>query len=82
MAISTLDVCEPAAGMPIDHCQHWGLTHFLLHGNHKLEAAATAGLPVRILSLLAVGESLAEAEDCARLPDLRARPRSARASGT
>ncbi|MER7720048.1 hypothetical protein ABTX99_24435 [Streptomyces flaveolus] len=81
VAISTLDVCEPATGMPADHYQHWGLTHFLLDGHHKLEAAATAGRPVRILSLLAVGESLAEAEDCARLPDLRARPRSARASG-
>lgn len=82
VAISTLDVCEPAAGMPIDHYQHWGLTHFLLDGHHKLEAAAAAGRPVRLLSLLALGEGLAGAEDCARLPALRARPRSARASST
>ncbi|MGW6054385.1 hypothetical protein [Streptomyces sp. NPDC055189] len=82
VAISTLDVCEPAAGMPDDHYQHWGLTHFLLDGHHKLEAAATAGRPVHILSLLALGDSLAGAEDCARLPALRARPRSARVSGT
>ncbi|MEU6673888.1 hypothetical protein [Streptomyces sp. NPDC046925] len=82
VAISTLDLCEPAAGMPIDHYQHWGLTHFLLDGHHKLEAAATTGRPVRILSLLASGESLAGAEDCARLPALRARPRSTRGSGT
>ncbi|WP_405901843.1 hypothetical protein OG696_40895 [Streptomyces sp. NBC_00656] len=78
VAISTLDVCEPAAGMPIDHYQHWGLTHFLLDGHHKLEAAATAGRPVHLLSLLALGEGLAGAEDCARLPTLRARPRSDR----
>ncbi|QEU90865.1 hypothetical protein [Streptomyces kanamyceticus] len=82
VAISTLDVCEPASGMPIDHYQHWGLTHFLLDGHHKLEAAATVGRPVRILSLLALGEGLAGADDCARLPALRARPRSARPSGT
>ncbi|MEU9403983.1 hypothetical protein [Streptomyces sp. NPDC048242] len=78
VAISTLDVCEPAAGMPADHYRHWGLTHFLLDGHHKLEAAATAGRPVRLLSLLTLGESLAEAGECARLPALRAQPRSAR----
>ncbi|WP_394438575.1 hypothetical protein [Streptomyces sp. SGAir0957] len=82
VAISTLDVCEPAAGAPVDHYRHWGLTHFLLDGHHKLEAAATAGRPVRVLSLLALGEGLAGAEDCARVPDLLAQPRSARASGS
>lgn len=82
VAVSTLDVCEPAVGMPIDHYRHWGLTHFLLDGHHKLEAAATAGRPVRILSLLTLGESLAGAEECALLPALRARPRSVRASRT
>ncbi|MFG2232626.1 hypothetical protein ACGFNX_21875 [Streptomyces sp. NPDC048723] len=51
-------------------------------GHHKREAAATAARPVRLLSLLALGESLAGAEGCARLPALRARPRSARAAGT
>ncbi|MET7674254.1 hypothetical protein [Streptomyces seoulensis] len=81
VAISTLDVCEPAAGAPIDQYQHWGLTHFLLDGHHKLEAAAAAGQPVRLLSLLALDESLAGADDCARLPSLRTRPRSARATG-
>ncbi|MGW5733273.1 MULTISPECIES: hypothetical protein [Streptomyces] len=82
VALSTLDVCEPAAGMPVDHYQHWGLTHFLLDGHHKLEAAATTGRPVRILSLLALGESLAGTDDCARLPALRARPPSTRASSS
>ncbi|MFJ6511825.1 hypothetical protein ACIQMO_03905 [Streptomyces sp. NPDC091406] len=82
VAISTLDVCLPAMDRGDDYFAHWGLTHFLLDGHHKLEAAATAGRPVRILSLLALGEGLAEAEACARLPALRARPRSARASAT
>lgn len=82
VAISTLDVCRPAVDLGDDPSVHWGLTHFLLDGHHKLEAAATAGRPVRLLSLLALGESLAAAEECARLPALRDRPRSARAAGT
>ncbi|MGD1221787.1 hypothetical protein AB9Q10_25585 [Streptomyces krungchingensis] len=82
VAISTLDVCQPALDLGDDPSRHWGLTHFLLDGHHKLEAAATAGGPVRLLSLLALGESLAGAEDSARLPALRARPRSTRATGT
>lgn len=81
VAVSTLDVCEPASGAPADHYQHWGLTHFLLDGHHKLEAAATAGRPVQLLSLLALGEGLAEAEHYDRLPALRAQPRSARTTG-
>ncbi|MFE2095349.1 hypothetical protein [Streptomyces sp. NPDC059460] len=68
VAVSTLDMCEPAVGVPTDHYQHWGLTHFLLDGHHKLEAAATAGRPVQLLSLLALSEGLAESADCARLP--------------
>ncbi|MFK4069871.1 hypothetical protein [Streptomyces sp. NPDC029674] len=81
VAISTLDVCQPALDLGDDPSVHWGLTHFLLDGHHKLEAAATAGRPVRLLSLLALGQSLAGADDCARLPALRARPRSERATG-
>ncbi|MGY4981811.1 hypothetical protein ACWCYL_32520 [Streptomyces sp. 900105755] len=80
VAVSTLDVCEPAVGMPTDHYRHWGLTHFLLDGHHKLEAAATARRPVQLLSFLALGEGLAGAEDYARLPALRAQLRSARAA--
>ncbi|MFG2755333.1 hypothetical protein [Streptomyces wuyuanensis] len=78
VAVSTLDVCEPATGMPTDHYRHWGLTHFLLDGHHKMEAAATAGRPVQLLSLLALGESLADSADLSRLPAVRAQPRSAR----
>ncbi|MFC8370736.1 hypothetical protein ACFUIT_22665 [Streptomyces sp. NPDC057239] len=78
VAVSTLDVCEPALDLSADHYRHWGLTHFLLDGHHKLEAAATTGRPVQLLSLLALGEGLAGPEDCARLPALRARPPSAR----
>ncbi|MFJ2598949.1 hypothetical protein [Streptomyces erythrochromogenes] len=79
VAISTLDVCQSALGLADDPAAHWGLTHFLLDGHHKLEAAATARRPVRLLSLLTLGESLASPEDATRLPALRTQPRSARA---
>ncbi|MFD8141775.1 hypothetical protein [Streptomyces sp. NPDC059708] len=81
VAISTLDVCQSSLGLADDPAAHWGLTHFLLDGHHKLEAAATAGRPVRLLSLLTLGESLAGAEDAARLPALRTQPHSARGIG-
>ncbi len=81
VAISTLDVCQPAMDRADDYFVHWGLTHFLLDGHHKMEAAATAGRPVRLLSLLTLGESLARVEDAARVPALRAQPRSPRATG-
>lgn len=81
VAISTLDVCQSALGLADDPAAHWGLTHFLLDGHHKLEAAATAGRPVRLLSLLTLGDSLSAAEDAARLPALRAQHRSARTTG-
>ncbi|MFE3374242.1 hypothetical protein ACFXOK_32225, partial [Streptomyces sp. NPDC059173] len=71
----------PPRARPPHPAAHWGLTHFLLDGHHKLEAAATARRPVRLLSLLTLGESLAETENAARLPDLRAQSRSARATG-
>ncbi|MEV6757191.1 hypothetical protein [Streptomyces sp. NPDC051214] len=39
-----------------------------------------AGRPVQLLSLLTLSESLAESEECARLPEVRAQPRSVRAA--
>ncbi|WP_424215868.1 hypothetical protein ACN20G_27340 (plasmid) [Streptomyces sp. BI20] len=82
VAVSTLDVCRPALDLSTDYHRHWGLTHFLLDGHHKLEAAAEAGRPVPLLSLLTLDESLAEAEELARLPALRSRPRAPRATAT
>lgn len=79
VAVSTLDVCVPAvANVSTDYFTHWGLTHFLLDGHHKFEAAAQAGRSVRLLSLLAVDESLATPEQVLRVPDLRARAQGAR----
>ncbi|WP_329566459.1 hypothetical protein [Streptomyces sp. NBC_01361] len=74
VAVSTLDVCRPAMDRSTDYYTHWGLTHFLLDGHHKLEAAASVGRPVQLLSLLALGESLSEASDQDRLAALRSQP--------
>lgn len=79
VALSTLDVCQPAMDdEAADYHAHWGLTHFLLDGHHKLEAAARSGAPVRLLALVSVSGSLASAGDLARLPELLSRQRSLR----
>jgi hypothetical protein len=75
VAVSTLDVTQPAMDtQSTDYYQHWGLTHFLLDGHHKLQAAARAGLPLRLLALVATGASLATSEQLSMLPALRAQP--------
>lgn len=71
VAVSTLDVCQPAMNHGIDYYSHWGLTHFLLDGHHKMQAAAVSGQPLRLLSLLSVEGSLAAAEQVATVPRLR-----------
>jgi hypothetical protein len=79
VAVSTLDVTQPAMDrQSTDYHQHWGLTHFLLDGHHKLQAAAEAGLPLRLLALVATGASLATSEQLSMLPALRAQPAAQR----
>ncbi len=80
VAIAILDVCAPAvAPANSDWHEHWGLTHFLLDGHHKVHAAAAAQRPLQLLSLLSVEGSLAAPGQVARVPALRhqiPRPRS------
>lgn len=79
VALSTLDVCQPAmADESTDYYVHWGLTHFLLDGHHKVEAAARSGASVRLLALVSLDGSLAGPDDLHRLPGLLSQPRSAR----
>lgn len=74
VAVSTLDISQPAmADGSSDYYEHWALTHFLLDGHHKLEAAALTGRPVQLLALVAVDASLAREDTIRRLPDIRAR---------
>lgn len=80
VAVSTLDVCAPAVDNDsTDYHQHWGLTHFLLDGHHKMHAAADAARPLRLLSLLSLDASLALPEQVTRVPELRTQPASPRA---
>lgn len=79
VAVSTLDICAPAVDVAGgDWYYHWGLTHFLLDGHHKVEAAAQAQRPLRLLALLSLDASLAVPEQTDRLPELRRQPPSRR----
>lgn len=82
VALSTLDLCQPASDdESTDYYVHWGLTHFLLDGHHKMEAAARAGATVQLLALVSVDGSLAGPDDLARLPDLLSQPQVVRGQG-
>lgn len=71
VALSTLDVCAPATDSDsTDYYTHWGLTHFLLDGHHKFEAAAATGSALQLLALVSLGGSLAGSDDLNRLPVL------------
>lgn len=62
VAYSLLDVVQPAMDQGENHDQHWVLTHFLLDGHHKVEAAARANRPIRLLSIVDEHASLARAD--------------------
>lgn len=74
VAVSTLDVCQPAVDHGADYFGHWALTHFLLDGHHKMQAAADSGQPLQLLSLLSIEASLGQPEQVAQVPSLRAAP--------
>lgn len=80
VALSTLDVCQPAiGGTDRDPYAHWALTHFLLDGHHKLNAAARSGHALQLLCLLSLDGSLADEIDLDRLPSIRAQAAAHRA---
>ena len=78
VAYSLLDLVAPAVDHGTDYYMHWVLTHFLLDGHHKFEAAAASGRPVRLLSLLDVKLCLATPEWFEQMIEARARPRACR----
>lgn len=79
VALSTLDVCQPAdSRASADYYAHWGLTHFLLDGHHKMEAASVAGARVTLLALISIDGSLATRDDVMRLTKVRAQRPSVR----
>jgi hypothetical protein len=78
VAVSILDICAPASGPGTDNYTHWGLTHFLLDGHHKMQAAAESNQKVRLLTLLSIDGSLAAEESIRLIPGIRRRPATAR----
>ncbi len=75
LAVSILDICQPAAspGTEEPGLAHWGLAHFLLDGHHKMQAAAQAIRPVRLLTLLSIDHSLATRDAILAVPAILAR---------
>ena len=63
VAYSLLDVLQPAMDEGEDYYEHWVLSHFLLDGHHKIESAASAGWPIRLLSLVDERISIAAPEE-------------------
>ena len=74
VAVSILDVRHPELDEDAGPDPFWGLTHFLLDGHNKMEAAATTNRPLQLLSLMSINASLANPEHIARLPDILRRP--------
>jgi hypothetical protein len=68
LAVSVLDVKQPAEwdGDPEINA-HWCLTHYLLDGHHKTFAASQLGLPISILSFLAVEKGVSTREEIAEM---------------
>ena len=53
---------------------HWCLAHFLLDGHYKMQAAAQAAQPVRLLALLSIDRSLARRDDILAMPGILRHP--------
>lgn len=78
VAYSLLDVLQPAMDEGVDYYEHWVLTHFLLDGHHKIEAAAAAGRPIQLLSLVDERISIASPEELASMVKARSQRPEAR----
>lgn len=78
VAYSLLDVIQPAVEEGDDYYEHWVLSHFLLDGHHKVQAAATAGRPIRLLSLVDENISIASPDELGMLAAVRSKPRRSR----
>jgi hypothetical protein len=66
LALSVLDIKQPSdwEGDPEINA-HWCLSHYLLDGHHKILAASELGLPISILSFLAVEKGVSTREQIA-----------------
>ena len=74
LALGVLDIRQRAMWATAEQAWiHWGLAHFLLDGHHKIEATASIGARLQVLSLVSIGDSLAPPADVARLPAILGR---------
>jgi hypothetical protein len=78
VAYSLLDVVQPATDQGTDYHQHRVLTHVLLDGHHKLEAAARTGRSVRLLAFVDEDTSIATPADVRAVVRARGGPPAAR----
>jgi hypothetical protein len=69
---------QPATNDGEDYYEHWVLTHFLLDGHHKLEAAARTERPIRFRSFVDERISIAAPEDLTTLVQARSQQRQTR----
>lgn len=65
VSIAVLDVRGPADwddAQPPDPLEHWCLTHYLIDGHHKLNAAWETGKPLRMLTFVALSQGVSTRE--------------------
>lgn len=79
VSIAVLDVRSPIAwgAQEQDPVEHWCLTHYLLDGHHKLNAASESGKPLRLLSFVALSHGVStreQIEEAARALSVPADP--------
>lgn len=73
LALAILDVRGPAdwkGEEPPDPVEHWCLTHYLIDGHHKLNAASETGKALRLLSFISASLGVSEHKDIERAVEL------------
>jgi hypothetical protein len=77
VSVAVLDVRSPADwGDPKpDPVEHWCITHYLVDGHHKLNAAAEAGKKLRLLSFIAVSQGVSTRQEIESVVELMPRTR-------
>lgn len=73
VAVAILDVRGPAdwnSELPPEPVEHWCLTHYLIDGHHKLNAASEMGKPLRLLSFINTTLGVCERTDIERVLDV------------
>lgn len=67
VAVSVADSARSWNEAPLLDAVYWPLTHFLIDGHHKVQAAARTGAAIRLLSFLAVDQGNVKPEYAIRL---------------